>query len=56
MWSDKFYELFIILPSKKTEIEFKLGCVFDTFLRSFKQGSLVFLVLSFQQIDTCHSF
>lgn len=48
MWSDKSYELFIILPYNKSEIEYKLDRVFDTFPILFKQCSRSFLV--------CHPF
>jgi len=44
MWSDKFHELFIILPYNKTEIEYKSDHVFDTFPILFKQCSRSILV------------
>jgi len=50
--------LLLFLSEYKTEIEYKLGHVFDTLPVLFKQGtfSWLFFGLSFQQIDACHPF
>lgn len=45
MWSDKFYELFIISPDK-AEREYKLDHVFDTFPILFKQDGWQFLAVN----------